>query len=239
MNLLLLHPEDIICADTACIQGNRLKHIIQVHRSKPGDSIRLGQINGLMGEGVIQELDQKRCIIEFKLEQAPPAALPVTVIMALPRPKMLRRILRFTAEIGVKQLYLINSYRVEKSFWQSPVLKPENTLEFLYQGLEQAKDTILPEVVLKPRFKPFVEDELAIISANTQALIAHPGNNPAPPPCPHQINQASTLVIGPEGGFIPYEVSLIQAQGFQQIGLGPRILRVENAYSSIIAKLFD
>jgi hypothetical protein len=53
-----------------------------------------------------------------------PRPLPLTVVLALPRPKMLRRILRALAEVGVKELHLINSYRVEKSYWQSPLLAP-------------------------------------------------------------------------------------------------------------------
>lgn len=239
MNLLLLTADDFIAPNVVKIQGPRLKHILSVHRSQVGDSIRLGLLGGQLGHGIISQLDKHQALIGVDLDQAPPPPLPVTVIMALPRPKMLRRILRFSAEIGVKKLYLVNSYRVEKSFWQSPLLKPENMHEYLLQGLEQAKDTQLPEVVFKQRFKPFVEDELAEIAQGSQALIAHPGNADDTIACPHQSQQQTTLVIGPEGGFIPYEVDLIKQQGFQQISLGPRILRVENAYSVLIAKLFD
>ena len=80
--------------------------------------------------------------------------------MAMPRPKMLRRSLQTIATMGVKQLYLINSYRVEKSFWQSPFLKAESVLEDFILGLEQARDTRLPTLHVRKRFKPFVEDEL-------------------------------------------------------------------------------
>lgn len=241
MNLALLYPQDFAGGDTgsntATLRDQRLKHVLEVHQSQLGDSIKIGLLNGQMGTGTISALDKTEVVIDsIVLNQDPPAPLPVTVIMALPRPKMLRRIFRMCGEFGVKQLYLINSYRVEKSYWQSPVLKEETIKQYLIQGLEQAKDTVLPEVHLRKRFKPFVEDELTQLIGSSLALVAHPGESQS---CPHQINQPTTLLIGPEGGFIPYEVDLLKQHGCQQIHLGERIYRVENALPLLLAKLFD
>jgi RsmE family RNA methyltransferase len=56
--------------------------------------------------------------------------------------------------------------------------------------------------------------------------------------CPHDVNCAVTLVIGPEGGFIPFEIELLEKNGFQAVTLGPRILRVENAIPALAGRLF-
>ena len=148
---------------------------------------------------------------------------------------MIRRIFRTVAELGVQRLAVINSYKVEKSFWQSPALSPEKVHQYLMDGLQQAKDTVLPEVTFHRLFKPFAEDELPGLSADSLALLAHPGLGDA---CPHQLNKPVTLAIGPEGGFTPYEVEKLRAIGFEGIHLGDRILKVENALTTLTAKLY-
>jgi RsmE family RNA methyltransferase len=169
------------------------------------------------------------------LDQPPPAPLPITLLLALPRPKMLKRVLQSVSSLGVKQIYLLNSYRVDKSFWGSPLLTEEKLQEQLLLGLEQARDTIVPHVTLCPRFKPFVEDELPGIAAGTVAYVAHPGAEMA---CPHALEQKITLAIGPEGGFIPYEVKKLQECGLVPIHLGERILRVETAVPVLLSRLY-
>jgi RsmE family RNA methyltransferase len=148
---------------------------------------------------------------------------------------MLKRILQTSAAMGVKKIVLLNSYRVEKSFWQSPLLKAEAINEQLVLGLEQAKDTVLPEVILAKRFKPFIEDDLPTLALNTRKLVAHPN---ATFQSPMISNERTTLAVGPEGGFIDYEIQKLLEIGFDGISLGPRILRVESAIPVLLASLF-
>ncbi|MEZ5524815.1 MAG: 16S rRNA (uracil(1498)-N(3))-methyltransferase [Pseudomonadales bacterium] len=236
MNLILLEPGDYIDSQHVRLHDTRFKQILQVHGSQIGDQVRVGELNGLMGSACITELNDQAVTLAIELDQPPPAKLPLTVVLALPRPKMIRRIFRSLAELGVDQLIVINSYKVEKSFWQSPALHPDNIRQYLVEGLQQAKDTILPQVHFHKRFKPFVEDQLPSIIEDSRALIAHPGLGER---CPHQLNERITLAVGPEGGFIPYEVEKLQAIGFEGVDLGERILKVENALTTLIAKLYD
>jgi RsmE family RNA methyltransferase len=234
MNLLLL-TSDQCCDNVATIIGRQFEHLRVVQRAEVGDSVRVGMLNGLMGEAIITAIDNNRASLEVSFDTPPPEVLPLTLILALPRPKMLRRTLQSIAAMGVKKLYLINSVRVEKSFWQTPILKPEAIEEQLILGLEQAKDTLLPEVYLRNLFKPFVEDELEDIIKGSQALVAHPNTAT---PCPIDCSAEVTLAIGPEGGFIPYEIEKLNQIGFDPVHLGPRILRVENAVPALISRLF-
>lgn len=235
MNLLLLTPEDCPAPGRARLGGRRLQHVREVHRAGPGDRLRVGMLDGAMGEGVITALAGDTLDIEFSLEQEPPPKLQLTLLLSLPRPKMLKRIFQTVATMGVQRLVLMNSYRVEKSFWESPWLTPAAVREQLLLGLEQARDTVLPEVLLEPRFKPFVEDRLPSLAAGSRCLVAHPGASLA---CPVGVAAPVTLAIGPEGGFIPYEVDLLQAVGFEPVHLGPRILRVETAVTALVARLY-
>jgi len=139
------------------------------------------------------------------------------------------------ATLGVPRLILVNSYKVEKSFWQTPFLNPETIRDNLILGLEQARDTVLPQVIIEKRFKPFVEDRLPAIAAGTLGLVGHPGPYPA---CPRAVNEPVTLAIGPEGGWIPYEVELLGKAGLAPVQLGERILRVETAVTALLSRIF-
>ncbi len=236
MNLLLLEDGDFVAEDRALLRGRRLKHLHEVHRAESGDALRVGRLGGAMGEGRLLRLDAEAAEIAVEgLEQSPPAKLPVTLLLALPRPKMLKRTLQTVASMGVAHLVLLNSYRVEKSFWQTPFLEPEAIREQLILGLEQARDTVLPEVTIEKRFKPFVEDRLPQLAAGSLGLVGHPGDFPA---CPRAVDGAVTLAIGPEGGWIPYEVDKLREAGLAPVQLGERILRVETAVPVLLARLF-
>lgn len=236
MNLLLLEDGDFVAEGRAVLRGRRLKHLHEVHRAAVGDSLRVGRLGGLMGEGRLLRLDSDEAELAVAtLDLPPPAKLPLTLLLALPRPKMLKRVLQTVASMGVPRLVLLNSYRVEKSFWQTPFLEPAAIREQLILGLEQARDTVLPEVSIEQRFKPFVEDRLPQLAAGTLGLVGHPGAYPA---CPRAVDGAVTLAIGPEGGWIPYEVDKLQAAGLQPVQLGERILRVETAVTALLARLF-
>jgi len=234
MNLILLGKADFVEENQVCLTGRRLEHIVKIQRAKVGDKLRVGKVNGLLGSGEIITLSEHKLEMNIHLEQQPPEPLPITLLLALPRPKMLKRILQSVSSLGVKQIYLINSYRVDKSFWGSPLLQPDRLKEQLLLGLEQARDTVLPEVHQRPRFKPFVEDDLPDIIKGTAAYVAHPE---AQSSCPSTLMQKTTLAVGPEGGFIPYEIEKLRNCGFLPFSLGERILRVETAVPVLLSRL--
>ncbi len=235
MNLLLLQPDDLTAPDRAMVSGRRYRHLTEILNTSVGQSIKTGLLNHNIGEATVLSISNSAIELQLNLDSKPPPPLPLTLILALPRPKMLRRILQTSTAMGIKQIYLINSWRVEKSYWQTPFLSGDQIHQQLLLGLEQAVDTVLPTIQLKKRFKPFVEDELKAIVGKTSALVAHPaaGNT-----CPAGFNQPLTLAIGPEGGFIDYEIDRLKEIGFQPVTLGQRILRVETAIPAIIGRLY-
>jgi RsmE family RNA methyltransferase len=231
-----LHPDDFAeGAVRVRLSGRRLKHVLEVHRASLGDELRVGVQGGRIGTGSVTLLTQSVIEMDVRLEGQPPAKLPLTLILALPRPKVLRRVLRSVSAMGVMRIILLNSHRVDKSYWQTPFLNEERVKEQLVLGLEQARDTVFPEVLLRPLFKPFVEDELPDIMEGTLPLAAHPG---ASAPCPRDVKRATTLAVGPEGGFLPYEIDKLASYGFMPVSIGERILSVETAVPALISKLF-
>ena len=235
MNIVLLEPDQIVTADTWQIEHPRqLQHLRQHVQLNVGDRLKVGIRNGQRYLTEVMFISEQKIVISPIQVEPIPKKLPVHLIVALPRPKVLRRLIMDAVTLGVERISLIHSYRVDKSYWQTPFLTKLN--DYVTLGLEQAGDTIEPEIQLYKRFKPFVEDVLpTLISAEQPAYVAHPY---AEQQMPYAIQHPCSLIIGPEGGFIPYEVELLQKNGCQAMSLGNRILRTETAVSHILGRLF-
>lgn len=236
MNLILLLPEDLDASGKrARLRGRRLAHVANIQGAEVGDVLPVGLLNGPLGTGRVVQLSDT-LDLEVDLAAPPPPPLRATLILALPRPLILKRALHAATTLGVKKIVLLAARRVERSFWQSKALRPEAVREQLILGLEQARDTVLPEVALAPHFRPFVEGELPELVQGTLGLVAHPG---APAPCPRgPLEQPLTLAIGPEGGFNDFEVEKLAAAGLAPVQIGERILRVDAAVSALLGRLF-
>lgn len=234
MNLILLSPSDFIEPDTVSLTGRRLRHALDILKPKVNDTLIVGLEGGLMGTGRVKALDDRSLTMEIFLSGAPPVKLPVILCVALMRPIVLKRVLLTATSLGVEEIILFHSRRVEKSFWQSTALNDSELREQLILGLEQARDTKLPKVSFHQRFKPFVEDVLPGLLLCRTGFVADPSagafalEGPAMP---------SVVIIGPEGGFVPYEMDQFRKAGCRPVGLGPRILKVETAVVSLVSKL--
>lgn len=235
MNLVLLFESDFIGPARVRLAGRRAAHVRQVHRAKVGDGLRVGVLNGKIGTGRVTSQNPDAVELDVALDREPPPPLPVKLILAMPRPKMFARILQSVCAMGVKEIFVIATWRVERSFWESGKLDPSFVEEQLILGLEQSVDTVMPKLEVRSRFIPFVEDELPALASGTLALVAHPLANT---PCPSGLAEPVTLAIGPEGGFIPGEIEILRSIGFREIQIGARVLRVETAIPAILGRLF-
>ena len=237
MNLLLLAREELDDGGLAHLTGRRARHAHEVLRAAPGRELRIGVIDGPTGSADVlastaDRLDL-RCTLEDLIE-APPGDV---LLLAVPRPKVLLRCLEDAAALGFGQVVLIRTWRVDKSWLGSSALHPKAWREHLVLGLEQARRTHLPKVAVFPLFRPFVEDRLEGVVTATNRFVAHlEGAGPM-----HAATIATrdpfTLAIGPEGGFVPYEVDALRARGFATVTLGPHPQRVGVALSALTAQL--
>lgn len=234
MNIVLLEAEQTQSEFWKIDNPRQLQHLSQHVQLNAGDTLKVGIRNGQRYLTEVVTISEQHILLRPIQVEAVPAKLPVHLILALPRPKVLRRIIMDAVTLGVQRISLIHSYRVDKSYWQSPFL--QHLDDYVTLGLEQAGDTIEPEIQLYKRFKPFVEDVLpTFISDQKPAYVAHPY---AEQQMPHAIQHSCCLIVGPEGGFIPFEVDLFKKNGCQARRLGNRILRTETAVSHILGRLF-
>ncbi|WP_028582221.1 16S rRNA (uracil(1498)-N(3))-methyltransferase [Desulfogranum japonicum] len=241
MNLLLFTQEECD-GDRVTLTDRRAEHLIHVLGVKPGDQVRVGQVNGLAGCATVHSVHTDTVVLQVKLTQAPGPGLEVDLVLALPRPIMLQRILKQATVLGVRRFFLIRSNKVEKSFFHSPVLAEDKINSLLLEGLEQAGATHMPEVEIYTRFKPFAQDVLPTL--NGIRLLAHPRTECtfATMDNPWLAGKRMILAIGPEGGWNDFEIDTLVKQGFLPFSMGERILHVDTAVVALLAQvqlLFD
>jgi len=233
MNVLLVEPAELAADGTARLRGRRLLHAREVLRLAEGDGLRAGVIGGKTGAAQVLRVDPDELVLRLSLTDAPPERPGIELLLALPRPKALRKVLPAAASLGVDRIVLVNAARVEKSYFSSGVLDPASMRELLILGLEQARDTRLPEIAVRERFRPFVEDEAETLWAGATKLVAHPGTAAGDP----ARGPRAVVAIGPEGGWVPFELDLLRSRGFLPFSLGARTLRVEVAIAYAIGLL--
>ena len=233
MNIIILRENDVWLKENVVeIGGKRAQHICFHLKSSVGDCLRVGLLGGRQGIGAIELINGSLVRLKVEFTTSPLSRHHFDVILALPRPKMLRRIFRTCAEFGVKNIHLINSARVEKSYWQTPLLHPQKIEEALLSGLERSRDTIAPQVQLHKRFRPFVEDSLALLCAGRPCWIADAEATVA---LSQYASSPAMVMIGPEGGFVPFELNLVQSVIARPVHLGQRILSVDTALAAVLA----
>jgi 16S rRNA (uracil1498-N3)-methyltransferase len=239
VNLVLLEPGE--CAGDARVRlsGTRATHIRQVLKAGPGQTVRLGLVNGPLGIGTVVETADDAVTLSCAFEASPPPRPCVDVLLALPRPKVMRRLWAQLAALGVGQILLTNAERVERNYFDAHVLLPATYRPLLVEGLQQARDTHVPEVSIHRQFKVLVEDHLDARCPNGQRLLAQPGaatsiEDAILPGCPERV----LLAIGPEGGWNAFELRLLERHGFLSVSMGARTLRTDTACIALIARVY-
>ena len=174
MNSLLFDLSEAQENNILELSDQRSEHIRTVLKLKEGDQLRVGQIDGLLGTAEVLEMNRQSVKLQFELSEKPPAPLPLRVLLALPRPKVLGRKLKSLAELGVKDIHLINANKVESSYWTAHQLREDQVRKHLLNGLSQSNDTVLPRLHFEKGFRSFVEDKLPELSKDTENWVAHP-----------------------------------------------------------------
>ena len=242
MNLIILTEADRTGENSFRISDSRAEHIRTVLKRGVGDSISVGMLNGPLGAAEIVMSDSRA--VELRCDRwweiAPPVP-EIDLICALPRPQTLKKVLLTCAMMGVRSLHLIRSNRVEKSYFQSPLIQSVSQLPFLIEGLAQGKLTRLPQVKVHDRFRSFFEDELDRIFrehlATDERLLCSPDTTSTLDIADIAHTHHLLIAVGPEGGWVPFETELMQSLGFRPFTLGHWTLRVEHAVTAALAQV--
>ena len=233
MNMLLLDKNDFVSPAKVTISGRRFTRLKDFIHIDIGKNIKAGVRNTSCGTAVVTALTSESAELDYTPLAPPPPAPPLTLIIALQRPQTFSKVIHSAVTIGIKKIHFIHTFKVEKSYWQSSRLLPENLQEEIDLALEQSADPVEPQLFFHRRFKPFADDELENIAGNSLRLFGDPAGT-APVPVR---GTPVTLALGPEGGFTDYEIKTLQEHDFNAMSLGTRILRTEFALAALLGKL--
>lgn len=233
MNLVIVHPHEVNPLGVATLTGPRAVHIQHVLRAGPGDDIRAGLLNGPKGTARILRVREGEVDLECRFASDPPARPRIDLLLALPRPKVMKRLWAQLAALGVGRVWITNAERVERNYFDSHVLDPAFYTPLLIEGLQQAQDTLLPRIEIHRRLKPLLEDQLSAADTKISKIVLHPGEGM--PLIRVPAAERALLAVGPEGGWTAFEIDLFEKAGFRPATLGPRTLRSDTACIAALA----
>jgi len=239
MNLILLEKDEIQADGAAVLAGNRARHVREVLKAAPGEEIRVGVVDGPMGAATVVE-DAKQLRLRCALSNEIPPIPRVDLLLAMPRPKVMNRLWPVLASLGAGRIIISNAWKTERNYFDTHVLEPAHIREGLIEGLQQARDTRLPQVSVHKQFKKLVEDELETFGPYAARLVAHPGEGAFPSEKLAALPRDARilLAVGPEGGWTPFELDLLAAHGFSSVSWGPRALRTDTACAVLLGLIY-
>lgn len=232
MNLLLIEPAELVEGEVV-LSDERARHLREVLRVQVGSVVRVGRIDGPTGTARVQAIEGRSVRLACTLDGDVPPTPSVDLVLALPRPKVLRRLWSQLAALGVGTVVLTNANRVERYYFDSHVVRPDDVRPHLIEGLVQARDTRVPRIELRRAFKPLVEDELDALFGDATRLVCDPSYERSMLDAVRPSKRV-VLALGPEGGWSPYERELLEKHGFTGVGLGPRTLRSDTAAVALV-----
>ena len=230
MNLLLVEPSEL-AGDTVTLAADdrRAVHAREVLDVQVGARLRAGVLGGALGTAEVIE-NAGALVLRLALTEPARPPLPIELVLAVPRPKVLSRVVEAAAAFGIERVTLTNAWRVDKSYLRSPRLAPAALAHAARLGAEQGGVTHLPTLAVHERLMAYLDGNSY---AGRNLLLAHPGARPLARP----ISEPITIAIGPEGGWIAREVETFVARGFTPVSIAPTILRVETAVAAALGQL--
>src|SRR5688572_32242612 len=235
MNLVLLEEHERVDASRVTLTDARATHLLGVLRVTPGQTVRVGLLDGPFGIGTVEAAGDGRVTMRCEFETETPSRPRVDVLLALPRPKVMRRLWAQLAALGIGQIILTNASRVERDYFDTHVVTEACYRPLLIEGLQQARDTRLPQVSVHRQFKILVEDRLDDLFPSGVRLVADPSGRTTIANTLAGRHDRVLLAIGPDVGWNEFELRLLETRGFTAVGLGPRTLRVDTACVALLS----
>eukprot|EP01036_Dinobryon_divergens_P024600 gene24600-33068_t len=260
-----LHNDSTILTAQLNEDDYRCVHIKNILKLEVDENLKCGILNvGCTDNSKLltSESGKGISIAIGKLEELVKSGRPrVDLILAVPRPLRLERLLSMISCQGVGRIILVGANKVEKDFFGSHLFRRPKDLEHeLVLGLSQAAtECFLPEIMVRKNLHKFLLKEFDELYPSSYGIIAHPfpaqGNDNLT--CLQGENSASAsgrifteldslrlsqrvvVAIGPEGGWEEEEVRQFEAKGFKRTQLGSRILRTDIAVTAALALVHD
>lgn len=215
------------------IVGAEAKHAATVNRTRPGQSVMIGNGRGLVVIGEVLESTSAELTIDVETVETVDRPTPsVTLVQALAKGDRDELAIQASTELGVDGVVPWSAAR-SVSRWEGPKVAKgrERWAAIVREAAKQSIRAWVPTV-----------GELS----NTRAVAALAGDNRVLVLEPDATERLSAvvpdgrpivLVVGPEGGIAPEELAALTAAGAELVRLGDTVLRTSTAGPAALAVL--
>lgn len=200
-------------------------HLFKILRGRAGETVLLLDGNG---KKMTAEIQNDKSLKVLSVENCSELPQKIYVFMAPPRKQKLDVLLKQCCELGVAGIVIMQC--------DFSVANPDNVNrwhELLQEGCKQSNNPFVPEIIGPVKFKQALELVKARQMLGTFGAIRESEGDK------EKLSGVEKLAffVGPEGGFSPSEIEMIESEKFVGISLGPYILRLETAVAGAIPLL--
>lgn len=235
MNCLIFFPHELIESGsgvTAALRDQRARHAIELHRVEQGLRLRAAIWGGKLGFAQVVKLTQNEIFFNLECQQTAAKRLAIHLVVAVPRPHLVRKTLQFAAMSGVERVSLVRTDKVVPSYLQSKSLRLQEIEAQLLNGLEQAGDSIAPTVEIVSSTELFWRELIGSELKNSRIRWGDTYSREC-----SQLSLESgalTLCFGPEAGWSDGERKKFLDLGLEPFSLGARMLRLDVALATAV-----
>ncbi len=230
--------ETPITTDRATLRGPEAHHVIHVMRLKEAARVTLFDGSGSQFTARIERIGRTEVELGILSRDEVDRELPISLVLgvALPKGDRQKWLVEKAVELGVGRLVPLRTARSVARPTRQALERLQRTV---IEASKQCGRNRLMEIASPRDWTEFV----GTAGSDSLRLFAHPNAPSASATAVSAVFPIPTgehvvlLGVGPEGGFTDEEVALAAAAGWQQVDLGPRILRVETAALALAAQV--
>lgn len=229
-------PENYHDNRTLELSKEQAHYALTVLRLKDGHQIEIFDGQGRYASAIIHHTSRRSAKVEIgQIQQANnESPLQTTLVQGISKGDRMDFSLQKSVELGVTAIQPVFTERVDVKLKDDKLEKRRQQWQsIVVNACEQAGRCYVPEVL------PLITLDAYLAQAcqkHSQGMVCDPYAaqtlNNIPPPKP---DRPVNILVGPEGGLTPNEVTQAVENGFSAIRLGPRILRTETAGPAMLA----
>ena len=216
------YTNSALAAGPVLLQGPEAHHLATVCRFSAGEQVVLFNGDGREYSAEVISVNKKQIELNVQSVEQPLRELGFRLEVAAPLPKGDRAdfLIEKLTELGVTDFVPL---RTQRSVVQPRETKLERLRRTVIEASKQCGRNVLMQVHALADWSEYCRQK----DLPVRKLLAHPGGESmAPGPA---ASAGVCAAVGPEGGFTEQEMMAAKDAGWQIVGLGPRVLRVETA----------
>jgi 16S rRNA (uracil1498-N3)-methyltransferase len=220
---------DSVEGDRALLLDHNAAHLFRVLRVKPGQQFEV-VAGGMLRLGTVEFASEDRVEFHLGSEIASAHLTEVAVYLSIFKFDRMEWALEKLTELGVSRIAPVTAQRSGHHFVKAAGTRLERWRKIVHEAAQQARRIAPPEISPPLALKQVVAEatgDRIVLAENEQELTLKAALASSSPPL--------SLAFGPEGGWTPEEVKMLEEAGWKAASLGSTILRAETAAIAAVA----